>query len=127
MNEEIKKKIMEYFETLEVTAGRFSDLAQQEIPLVLQEYLNWTFYSNLFLGTVWGITFLVLSVIFWRLSCYAKESRGSESPEYCMSIVVTIWSAFMSVGVSCGYMYECIKVSVAPRVVILEIAKQFLN
>lgn len=127
MNEEIKKKMIEYFEAMEVAAGKFGDLAQQEIPLVLQEYLNWQFYSNLFLGIGWFVLLGLFFAFFKRLADFAKKEHGYESPEYAFSIIIAIVSLLIGTGVLFGCSYQCVKVSVAPRVVILEKVGELAN
>lgn len=127
MNEEMKKKFLEYVDKLEGAANSVSEFAQQEIPLVLQEYLNWTFYSSLFCGLAWFVMLTLIGLLLMKLAIMGKNESGFESPECAFPLIFSVAFHFIAIVALLTNMYTCVKVAVAPRVVILEQIRFLIN
>lgn len=125
MNEEIKKKMLEYVEHMEVVVGKMGEFAQQEIPLVIQEYLTWYFYSHLFQGIVTIVLLMPFCIFLYRVSRFYKPKLDPDDPAVAMPLIAAIVLLMIGTAAFCTNLYECVKVSVAPRVVMIETLKEF--
>ena len=120
MNEEIQQRITKYLDAIEASAQGAGDFVSEQAPMVAQEYLAWVFWSSA-LGAVGlmvaGVTGLVFSVLF--LKQFLKNKEFIEHPE-AMLTAIPIIIAGLAVGVGLQNAGTALKVSVAPRVVLLE-------
>jgi hypothetical protein len=118
MNEETKDLLLKYLQAGAERIERGSAFVEAEIPLVVTEYLNWYWYSHVFwvvfLPTVW---LLWLALLLWRVRLLPKPEDDELTLFMC--VVLLIGFLVCTVGTASSA-YRCIKVSVAPRVVLLE-------
>jgi hypothetical protein len=96
------------------------DFAQEQAPMVVQEFLTWKFAQSVIWTTVGVISLVALVVIFLKCKKLA-ESDSSEDVIGAFGVIVCI-IAFMCV---CAYgvipnVEQMVKVKVAPRVYIIE-------
>lgn len=120
MNDELKQKMLEYLQSLESTAQS----AAKEIPLVVNEYIQWEMASNLTLACV----FLVIFTISFVILCISVRKVFLESSDLTHDqefayMLTFIFSLFTSVMFLVGLMitsHNYAKIKYAPRVVILE-------
>lgn len=111
--------------------------ANEQVPLTIQEYLDWIFYSNL-IGFIISLT--IISAVFfiiYHLACdeylakkkkesnlfyeycgnsFVKEKNTAQGFAYVFLILAGTPSVFGFFG--CGF--RLLQVTVAPRVVVLE-------
>jgi hypothetical protein len=128
MDEQLKSKLLGYLDGLEKSASKLSDSAVTEIPLTVQEWLQWQAIYCFGGGVLWlgmmmaglAIWYTAYRFIRWLLDQKEREDDALVvvagivagligTPLLCVGLVHAIWS--FSDGV---------KVVVAPRVVILE-------
>jgi uncharacterized integral membrane protein len=121
MDQELKTKLMQYLETLEAKAADGMDFVASEAPLVAQEWLAFNFWTAMG-GIAISVLLLVIAVI---AGCVLRrefrkdfDKRGPE---------VEVPAAFILLGAAVAgcvvggtQTYQLIKVTTAPRIVILE-------
>ncbi len=119
MNEELQKNVSEILEFLKKGADSASSFAAEQAPLFVTEYLNWYFYSHIFFVIVFAIIMCLL-IMFGRKAYKMWEDDGFKDGPIILPVVAFPIIAFGMFICSLCDTYECIKVSVAPRVVLLE-------
>ena len=132
VNLDIKQKMLEYAEGLESFAQDAGNFAQEEIPLVIQEYLTWMFAESIFWILVCGFFVAIIWIIRSQLEKTSKvqivegsTNRGDWKIEdhTLVSFFSNIVSWVITAGIaaiSFQWMVWAVKIWVAPRVVILE-------
>lgn len=112
-DELLKQKLVEYMGHLESAVKSASDGVVDEVPKVVDEYLRWIAWSNgagLVVATLVFILSLVALIKLWK-------KLDSDKKPLVMFVALPL-------GLGLGFMLGCshrlIKVTVAPRVVILE-------
>lgn len=102
-------------------AGEFT---AEQAPLVVQEYLAWELTSNIYLIVFWAVM-LTLSLVLanaglrtWRAGisdqCFDKQALA------VATIVLALVASLISFVGAAVSGYRAVKVSVAPRVVLIE-------
>lgn len=129
MNEELEKRLEKYLETLESTITQASDFAIEQTPLVVQEYLSWIFWSNIFLFALNIIIIIFCIFLMFKLRFVMAKNMDTD-----IAVGFQILCFIMSsVGIILGFifsavsLYYAIKVAVAPRVVLLEKISELIN
>lgn len=125
MDEQSKGMLMKY---LEIGAEKLESGAQfieSEIPLVVSEYLNWIFYYNL-ISLMGGLVIILLSILtgFIAKSNYdylKNPNSGGQNVFACIFFGLGTLALIIAGSIQfCINLREVVKVSVAPKVVILE-------
>ena len=124
MNQELKdmtqEKLTQYLEVLENSVTTGAELAQQEIPLLAQEILNWEFYSHLIIGlSLLLVSFLISLVVRLIYKHYKNISHNGGSEEEVAMFLLGFSSA-LAAGFGGFQLTLALKVVVAPRLVLLE-------
>ena len=132
MNEEIQSRITKYMDAIESSAQKTGEFLSEQTPLLAQEYLAWYFWSHCFFVVVVSIVFVLsLFVIRWLRKEYKIEEEKSNNSEVTGFITGCILVALVfslgSLVFICVNIYEMIKVTVAPRVVLLEKVTELLD
>lgn len=112
-DELLKQKLVEYMGHLESAVKSASDGVVDEAPKVVDEYLRWVAWSA-------GAGLVVATLVFMlSLVALVKLWKKLDSDEKPLLMFVAL-----PLGLGLGFMLGCshrlIKVTVAPRVVILE-------
>lgn len=119
MDAETKALLLKYLEAGADRLERGAAFVESEIPLVVQEYLSWYFWSGLLIALSLLVLWVAVAgstLFLWSLN---KDDKESSEGAIFMSAVTAISLPFI-LFVSGANVIKCIKVSVAPRVVILE-------
>lgn len=147
MNEQFEAKLIAWVESLENAAISGADFAAEQVPLVLQEYLNWmtVAYS---MNLAFSLTLLILSGICFYISraSYLKHNKvydgfsGTYAQEVMMREKCNKLTAFTIFGLiggsllflggimsTCDNAHGLVKVCVAPRVVLIEKASDLVG
>lgn len=125
MDKESKDMLMKYLELGAEKLESGAQFLESEIPLVVSEYLSWIFYYNVIMLCI-GILFLIIGsvcgIIAKRNYDYL-DSPDSGDHNFILAIFSSIVTVFLFIF-GCGNIFDStktlVKVSVAPRVVILE-------
>lgn len=106
---------------IEVTT-KTTDMASEQVPLVLQEIVKW--------GMVKGLFFIALGLIFFAFLIYGclcvwnkKEDSSfiEDMAAICTPVYFFLWIGFFSNGA-----YKCLKVYFAPKLYLLNYLKGML-
>ena len=123
MDEELKQRVTGYLDALEGSVAKAGMFVTEQAPIAVQEFLAWTFWESLILGLlcIAGVIGVVLTESQWLLP-FIKKCEDPTDRSMCtfLSIVGSIGLVtILSVGGAANVL-DAVKVSVAPRVVILE-------
>jgi hypothetical protein len=125
MNEQLQKNLTQLTDFLAKSTGQVYDFSKQEVPLFIQEYLAWYYYENLFYAMMWLLTCIVLSVIAYKSSKHLKlEGVVGEANALSAMFALIILVCF---SISMKYTLDCVKVKVAPRVILMNEARHLMR
>lgn len=114
-NELLTQRLESMLAYVEEGVKASASFAAEQAPLVVQEYLAWYWWSAVFLAVLFGFIGLVLiSFATWLI----RKDPDSDA----IAPLLFMWIAgalFFFIGVG-NNVYDMVKVSVAPRVVVLE-------
>ena len=92
MNQELKdmtqEKLTQYLEVLENSVTTGAELAQQEIPLLAQEILNWEFYSHLIIGLSLLLVSFLISLVVRLIYKHYKNISTKLSTARCIDVKI---------------------------------------
>lgn len=131
-----------FVEWVKESVNKSQDFLEGEIPLIIQEYLTWIFYENLLSVVIW--VFLAIAFGFIQKYILKKAKKNIESNDHravefwddnhfeiCVGqIALHVVYIAMSISFFCSTVSSaktCIKVKVAPRVVLIEKASELLG
>lgn len=126
MDQETKDLLLKYLQAGAEHIERGSAFVEAEIPLVVTEYLNWYWAATLFfllLGALLLVGSFALFYFVPNTLQRAKKSQRYEEELYILGILQTLCAIGLCVGgviTMAEKTYQLVKVSVAPRVVLLE-------
>lgn len=130
MNEEIKTRLMNYLDIIENTVEKTGDFAAEQIPLYVQELLNWMFYESLFNIMTYLFLCILLCIPAIVLRNYIKKitweqfniDTGNDGFAEFISGVTIIIALFGLIPLydAINSAKLAVKTCVAPRVVLLE-------
>lgn len=122
MNEEAKDLLIKYLqvgaEKLEAGMG----FVESEIPLVVQEYLSWFWAYSLMctIGSLLlGIAGAIVLFLFWKVLKIADGYNNETGMAVLTGVLGFALTLFSCIGVATNSV-NLVKISVAPRIVILE-------
>lgn len=108
------------------TAASTGSFLNEQTPLFIQEYLNWMFYSNLVCAvffTALPVLILFISMLFFKKAVQNKENKDvAEGLIFGGSVGLVLAGIsfivfLMTVPQSS---FKCLKVKIAPRVMMVE-------
>lgn len=116
MNEKLEERLMSYLDSIAKQAETTSDFLGDQVPLVVQEYIQFHFYGNLISLAFFTLMLVLFSITFFI--CRRKENDIDPLPfaGKAASFVVILGSIL---GIFDG-MTELVKNATAPRIVVLE-------
>ena len=122
MNEKLIEKLSESTEQLidfiEKTGETTVDFAKEQVPLVIQEVLNWGFYSNIIYGSINLIVALVC--VYFVVWIWKKEYKGEDTHPFIMFVFVPVFISIPTFLHGIYFMITALKISVAPRLYLIE-------
>jgi hypothetical protein len=134
MNDEMKKALSDFLGLLLEGIKTGTSFAQQQIPLVIQEKLNYEIYSSFAWMGIWLFIILLAWIVqqtVWRITNPKRtgKSRLAEGEEAARAIT-TIGAVLGSIGGLIDIIYNIdhvVYVWVAPRVYLLEWLKELIK
>lgn len=121
-NEEIKTAIVEYLKTFESGLKRAGDFSIEQVPLVVQEFLAWEFWGSLTLAILCCTAIMIVGLLH-KAGCNASNPT---SEGRVMVYVLSGFALFLLIGGAISEFIDVLKVTVAPRLVILEKISELL-
>lgn len=124
MDNELQSKLYGYLDFVASQVEEASGVVSSEIPKLAQEYLDlywWGYAAILVIGLVLLLTAAIIPIIIHRLSKRFGWTRDNWlPPTTCASTLALV----VGVIVSLNSIYFLAKVSIAPRVVLVEKIKE---
>lgn len=127
MDEQLRERLEKYLETIEEAASQAGGFVMEQAPLVVQEYLAWRFWSDIFACV---ISVVIATAVFflagylrdkatkWKADSWEDKNNRKGSIAACfIAQSLAIGLTFIPVGIAT---FDAVKVSVAPRVVLIE-------
>lgn len=126
MNDETQKQLLEWVGSAAEKGGTF---LEQELPLFAHEVVAWYFWSSIFLCCVFACIGIFLVVLSYILHSFWAEAKDRYVQEWCVAgmLVTFIFGCFSLFGASTSNGYSAVKAYVAPRVVLLDYVKTFME
>lgn len=125
MDEELKQRLTKYLDTLEDSLAKGADWTAEQAPLIVQEYLAWEFWIHTIGGVLCGVG-IVISLIMLVLGIKKLAADSLSNAGFSLVLVSSCLLVLSFVGV-CANSHDALKVSIAPRVVILEKVQEFVK
>lgn len=126
---DLNERLAKYLDNLEVVAGKAAGFAEAEIPLVIQEWLQWQFYSGLAIAIASGLATLVLCVIIFACTARMRKPNLSNQEDITLFLVSLFSGVFLFVSVA-GFVAgsgRAAKTYFAPRYVVIEEIHRLAN
>mgnify|MGYP005867074455 CR=1 FL=1 len=96
------------------------DFAQEQMPLVVQEIINWEITNSAFGGVLCLVSaFVLLYFSIKKLRIELAKGRSQDEETVCMASIGCVIGGFFTIGVIV-FISQLIKALVAPRLVIIE-------
>ena len=124
MNKDIQERITGYLDAIESHADKAGDFIVEQTPLLAQEYLVWYWWEHA-LVLAGGVLFL-LTVPFSIYLAYKVGKIFREAEPVIGAGILALIGLIAGLSMIWTSTAHVIKVSVAPRVVLLEAAKDLL-
>jgi hypothetical protein len=118
MNDELQKALAAFLQTMLASVEQGAAFAQEQAPLVVQEFLRWGLMSNALGAAVFAVGAFVcirLTRGFWE-----EDSDSTVAIFSCIGAV-----AGVCLSVVCAF--DALKVWVAPRVYVLDWLRGFVK
>lgn len=115
MDEKVTQKVLSYIEGLESRLSSVEGFAASEVPLYVQELLNYHFYY--YSAQVFG-SFLICAFLCWFLRWVVKTAI--ESNETISVIIFWLCLIFIPAVVFFDGASKLFKISIAPRVYLVD-------
>ena len=116
MNEKLEERLMSYLDSISKQAETTSDFLGDQVPLVVQEYIQFHFYGNLI-----NLAFFTLMIALFSITFFVCRNKENDTDPF--PFVGKLISFFIIIGSILG-VFECIteltKNVTAPRIVVLE-------
>ena len=121
MNEDYQKRIDGYLGAIESAANKAGEFVEEQTPLLAQEYLAWEFWSSLAACValfVLGVTLFAAIFVSWKR--IVGDETYEDHPEVLVVAAILLAASILPLGFSAENGFRALKVSVAPRVVLME-------
>ena len=126
MNDELKKQLADYLTNMEKAANSAGEFVIEQMPDVIQQYLAWEFYSNIFIAACCSIVSIFLIIMFRILYSIGKNDNW-DNPAPIFGLIILFILNIVSGFHILFHTYSAVKVSVAPKVVLLEKAASLVS
>lgn len=120
---------------IENAAVQVGDFAAKEIPLVIQEYLTWHWVESFFWSIIVGGGFIIMAATLFKKVIWNNRDKEWTKPYGALSdlgvgigfaIAGTILLTFVGTMIT-AYNLDWVKISVAPRVYLIDKAATFMK
>lgn len=115
INEEIKQKMVEYLQSFEAGMKKAGEFSAEQAPLVVQEFLAWEFWGAVFIAAGFLFMAVILTIILIVVYC----RRTDEFERFMIGVFggAPVLALYIASGIAT---HDALKVTIAPRVVVLE-------
>ena len=127
MDEEIKGRLTSYLETLEQATSTASEFVVAEAPAIAQEYLAWVFWSNL----VYVVVVAIALVLLLKLVAAGLKETSKDILDQNVAVailgVLSLIAAVIFLPILIHSAAMLLKVTISPRLVLLEKVSELVN
>lgn len=129
MDEDVKQRLLKMLDALEDSVSNGADWTAEQAPLVVQEYLNWTFWNEMFCA---GVCLLILVLSAAGAAYVLKRvlrvsSDKDKASSFTMILCVYCIFATFPFAIGTKSVHTAVKVKLAPRVVVLEKVQKLID
>lgn len=128
MDKALEERLLKYMDYVEGAAKGTADFVTEQAPDVVNQFLAWEFWYNVFLTAIW-VTLTLTFYLIWRrnypktMAADAEAAEASHNAEPWRTVLLT--AVCVCSGALFGIMgavdaCDALKVAVAPKVVLLE-------
>jgi hypothetical protein len=129
LNDQLQAALAEILKSLHAASQQVGEVAKEQLPLLVQEYLRWGFTSNALVACAFAAATVPMAVIGIR--CYragfamvgTKDSHGYANDPFGWFMGASVMGALCAftllAGVG-GAVYNMVQIAIAPRVYLLE-------
>lgn len=130
LEQTVVKMLNDGTDALKTVGGSIVDISKAEIPLIVQEYLNWHWVRSLIISSLF-MSIFIGSVIFfykntyknltapWATKCDYETIMTTEGKMAVMGIIFMASGFFACLPLACSNM-DWLQISVAPRVYLID-------
>jgi hypothetical protein len=121
LRDDVRERVARYMDAIEATASDAGEFVTEQMPLVAQEYLQWCWFAAIIKATAMAAVVVVAvigCILVWvrTRNSYKRDDKELRT----LSLTVTAFVGLFFGGLAVTYTLDAVKVSVAPRVVLLE-------
>lgn len=130
MNNDLQTKVIEW---VEITAQKVESFTVEQLPLFIQEYLQWKFLENLFDIGAWVAFVILFAVIpsYWiiKLWKYSIDLVKKEDNPFIMvpALLTAVIVIPLIINTPLREAKDCVKIKVAPKVYLLDQAASLVK
>lgn len=110
----MQKRLLAFLDAVESQANSAGQFVIEQTPLVAQEYLAWTFWHGCLMAAVASIP---LAIGLYLLRRFLRDPDGDAAPPL---FVLALFGSIFGLSAAFYGIHSAVKVTVAPRVVLLE-------
>lgn len=132
-----EERLARLLDWLDTTARTVGDFAAEQTPLLVQEIIAWGFWSQVVAAVLWAVAWLVAFCVgrwLFRLGTTLPlgDRRGlphrSEGACFAMSFgtIIRVAAFFLLIGTAV-HTTKAVKVSIAPRLYVLEYVQRLVR
>ena len=129
MNEELHTRLIKYLDYLETVGKKGAEFVQDQAPETVRQFLLWQIASDAFLALVCIIICAVVYVGIRKASAYlmstAQNPNEIENAYICAGVGFCV--SLVSLGIGIHYIYDALKVWIAPNVFLIEKAAELVK
>lgn len=125
--EKLKQSSEKLLEFIEKSSEATLDFTKEQVPLVVQEVLNWGFYSNLAYTIISLLFFITFAVITLKSYKTLFSEKWNDAAPGFMLIIPLIAGLGASITPFILHGMLCIKICVAPRLYLLESLREIIK
>jgi heme/copper-type cytochrome/quinol oxidase subunit 2 len=124
MDEATKQALNAFvLQTLDI-AKTASAWTAEQAPILVQEWLRW----QMFAAWGWAFVFAVVTGVIATLAVFCwRQHREDPGSDYVIGATVLSVATVVPFAISVAWVFDAVKVLVAPRVVVLEKFMRFLQ
>lgn len=124
MNNELQEALTVFLTKSLDAVEKGVSAAGEQIPLVLQEIIQWEIWSSATGFVIALISSVCLVIVGWY--CFKRTSMIEDDFPFALGTIFSFGGALLAFAISMDNLYHMIKALTAPRLVIIEFLKGML-
>lgn len=113
---DLEAKVVEYLDKAEGGLKAILDVSSEQVPIVIQEYLNWHMVSSI-IGAV--VAFAAVGALWYAAKwCYSMIHKTDNPAE--LGVILCISFSILPLIIGTVELFTAIKIWIAPRVFLID-------